>query len=85
MATKAKYKPGAIKQESKPMWLIMRVHMWKDMEFFTTPAITFPIQLASPENGSIGFMEVFDDYDKVLAEAKDGDMIVPIITKETKR
>jgi len=65
------------------MWLIMRVHKWESIELIPNLRLPFPVKLIAPDDGSIGYIEIFDDYNKALAAAQDGDLIVPVV--EVKR
>lgn len=50
------------------MWLVMRFVRWED--------VNLGGKMAPPEDGSIGFLDVFDDYDKALLRAEGDTFLV---------
>lgn len=73
--TKAKQKP-------RQFWLVMRIHMWDSLEVESNLTLPFPQKFVPPSNGAIGFIDVFDNQDKAIAAAQDGDIILPMVEKQ---
>lgn len=69
------------------MWVVLRLNKWEDIELEQTGTriIPFPVHLVKPDDGTIGVMFVFDDYEAALEYAKDANLILKIREVENEK
>lgn len=73
-----------IDKDEDIMFVVMLIHYWKRTEWKYNGVKTSPLpRNVNSINGSIGFLEIFDDLDKAL-ETANGDisLIMPITKGE---
>jgi hypothetical protein len=53
--------------EKKTYYAIMRLHRWESIEFQSVGyKLPFPVKMAKPEGGEIGYIPVFDSMENAV-------------------
>lgn len=63
------------------MWVVKRLNYWKDTKLEQRGGLPLncPVSLTAPEDGSIGFLAVYDDYKAAFKDAEgDASLITEI-------
>lgn len=67
-------KSSANRSQAK-LYVVMRMTHWGSLD-----VIGIPCEGVGSPDGSLGYMPVYDDYDKALANCRHGDTILPVVT-----
>lgn len=59
------------------MWLVLKMNYWKDTTLEGGLPFLHPT-LVEPEDGAVGFCDVYDNYDKALQRAGKPELIEEI-------
>ncbi len=60
------------------MWVVLKCIRWEEVDIKIYPRVLPLIHLSPMDNGSVGFLDVYDDYALALKAANDPSLVLKI-------